>query len=1354
MLGNLDSANTSYLTGQLVVWVGLLAGVLKCWSISRRPATNRKCALGLMFVLLAFLFATCVGTLAKIFGPSPALSAVIGLTGLGVFGALVTAIVLAIVGLVELSHRAEAFSQGRSQAVWTLVLAGMVGLVMGVGMVGAILRQQGFVAATGLDRPGKILTFDELNFQFRAPDRPWVSMDATRVNKDSKLTFMRRFPEAYFQVIAERIGSGVEFSSEQLAEVGKAHMKAGAASSRIISEVPWKMRGLNGVLVETEAVVANHELRYLQWSCATNGYAYQLIGYGRSEDQQLIAAELRQMFSRFEQIDANRVVSSGGFATNYSSPRYGYWVSLTNSPWHAYPSLQKNFPAAEFGASRGDSCFVVVPAWLRGAKLDREVLSSALLATFNVTYPNENLTRQKELSEGEYEGVQFDFEREMDGVLFRYRFKILQGDGNGFLIAAWTQRRAADADATLDDALARVRFDGRQIPGLTERREFTAGERKAQGFILNHAGLFHFNSGDHEKALSLFRAAARADDQESLYVLNTLQAWRHLDRPKEALDFLNVQSFVILKVPEVRAQQAYFQATASFTDQALTNYARLFAEGYRNDSHLAEYVDLLNLNRQNDLALAEVERYLKTGDSIRVRLLESEIYRLKGDFSRAISLLKAQREKAPFNLQIANGLAETSIQAGQYTDALEISLELLKNHADSALAYYLKGRSELGLKWYREAKASFEAAAKLAPANKDIASYLDHVSGLLGEGNNTLLKEPIEAVVLPTALSGLADLPIPDGYARSYGAYYTRRVLAVAYDRRKDYRTTDFMQARILDASGVAAFSSVQIPFDPLGEQVYVNEVRVMDASGKTISTGQVADYYVLDDRSSASASHKKVLNIPVPGLQPGCQLAVTITRRDLGHADGFPFLEHFFSRTVPVRDSVLFLSGDTAGLNYRTSPGVEVRTLPEGQYWRVVDPIVARWEPMQPPAASFLPTLWITDASAQWPVLASNYLASISGQLQLDETTARLAQGIVARKDSDELKIAALARYVQTNLTYKAIEFGRRARIPNKPAEILHNKYGDCKDHAVLLQQMLESVGVPAKLALVGHHGAIQKDLPSLDQFDHMIVYVPDQRTERFVDCTDKGADAARAIPFGLAGREGLVLDAQNPRFARIPSYSPNASTIDVQRRLKLVNATDIVAEEIITLTGVHAAYLRDCLLQMPTASQRTLWQRQLGTMDVELSEFKAESLEATDAPLQLRCAYTVKKQFHRSHLDLTGVLRAGFERSYLAADAVDHRLTPFEMMIPLAFHSTVSIDVPKGFRVEPPGNPAPTMDSRFVVCQGQAQLEGSKLKLEFESRQPMGEFKACDYAVYQDAMASALLLLEREVVFKPVGQ
>src|SRR6185312_7133906 len=135
----------------------------------------------------------------------------------------------------------------------------------------------------------------------------------------------------------------------------------------------------------------------MRWCVATNGYVYQLIGYGRSEDQQRIATELRQMFSRFELVDPHRVASTGGFAANYVSPHYGYSVNVANSPWYPFPSMEQNMPQAEFGASKGDSCFVVVPVWLGGEKLQSQALASAFLATFTVAYPNENLSNRKPL---------------------------------------------------------------------------------------------------------------------------------------------------------------------------------------------------------------------------------------------------------------------------------------------------------------------------------------------------------------------------------------------------------------------------------------------------------------------------------------------------------------------------------------------------------------------------------------------------------------------------------------------------------------------------------------------------------------------------------------------------------------------------------------------------------------------------------------------------------------------------------------------------------------------------------------------------------------------------------------------
>ena len=1308
-----------------------------------------------MIVLLALIIAGGFGVLIKYFIPSPLLALAGGILGLVMMAALGIAVLLAIWGLVEFSVQRDVYTQGRAQAIWTLTLAGVICLIAGAGLIKGLQRANGLERATSQGQPGKVLAFDEFNFRFRSPERPWVQYrDASQINKASKLGFARRNPDASFFIIAEKLGNQVQVTVKQLAEIGKANLQAAAPSSHVVSEVPLQVRGLNGLLVDTEAQVGVYQIHYRQWYCFTNGFAYQLNGFSKSDDQGRVAGELEDMLSHFELIDPNRVASySTGFTTNFYSPRHGYSVIVTNSAWHAFPDLEKNSPMAEFGISQGDSCLVVVAANLVGEKISDEALVSAFLATVDIAYPNDNISNEKILAEGGLQGRQIDFSREVNGIPLHYRFKILQGNGKGYLVAAWTQRRAPDAEPVFVDALERVRF----LPSTNYTSLLTSGgqngkrESETQGFILNQVGLYYDKQGDFEQALPFFRAAANANDQKSIYIINALNCWQHLDRPKEALAFLGTLQSAMLSLPEVRASQALFESQASMVEQAVTNYARLFATGYRSDAHLATYVNLLAEQQQYDTALATVQNYRKSGDSIDAQLLEAQVDRLKKDMPKAISLLKDLRQQAPFNAKVASTLAETFIAAGQYSEALGITQELLKDKGSSAYYEYLKGRSELGLKWYRESKLSFAEAVKLAPASKDFRSYLDYLNGLLGEGDNTAIMDPIAPVALPTLLTNAQAATVPAEFAKNYGAYYEKRIIAATFVRGKEFKTTEFMLARMLDASGVTAFSTVEVAFDPLAEQVFVNEIRVMDAEGKLLSTGNSANYYVLDDPSRTTASQMKVLNIPIPGLQPGCQLSVTITRRQQSHLDEFPFRVQSFASTVPTLESIFFLAGDTKGLKYHTSPSIEQQKLPEGLQWRIMNPMVARGEPLQPSAADFLPMLWISDASAQWPAIVTNYLAAISDHLILDPELRSQTQKLVAKLDNSEEKISLLASYVQTNLTYKAIEFGKRARIPNKPADIVRNKYGDCKDHAVLLQQMLIAAGVPAQLALVNHRGPIQKDQPSLDQFDHMIVYVPDDVSGRFLDCTSKGADVAHAIPVGLAGKDALVLDAINPHFVTIPQYPKDASSINDEQHIHLVAQTDMFVEESLTLSGVCAAYMRDYLMQIPESSRRTKLQNLMGMDDADVTDLKVDSLSVPAEPLRLEFTYSLRKQFRRSDDHLSGVLRAGFARIYLIASPAENRLSPFEITVPFAIEFREIIDAPAGLVAVQPENVDLKLDPRFANGEGRARLEGSGLRLEFKCRLGTGKFQASEYAAYRQTMSQALSFIEREVIFKP---
>ena len=342
----------------------------------------------------------------------------------------------------------------------------------------------------------------------------------------------------------------------------------------------------------------------------------------------------------------------------------------------------------------------------------------------------------------------------------------------------------------------------------------------------------------------------------------------------------------------------------------------------------------------------------------------------------------------------------------------------------------------------------------------------------------------------------------------------------------------------------------------------------------------------------------------------------------------------------------------------------------------------------------------------------------------------------------------------MQTNCTYKAIEFGRHARIPNKAADTFHNSYGDCKDLAVLLQQLLKCADVPANLALVSTEEPVQTDLPSLDQFDHMIVEVRQDNGERFIDCTDKGADLTASLPVGLADHQVLVLDSTDPHFTRLSAYPENASCIEIQQHICLLGTTDLSVDEIITLTGVHGTYLRDYLQSFsPTYRQENL-QREMEMADTVMSHFEVEALENPDRPLKVKCSFVLKNQFHQTQDGLVGTLRGGLERCYLSTVPIASRLTPFETTIPLQLRSQIVFDLPKGYHVVEKSEPTSKLNSRFITFLTKQQFEDGRLNLTFQWQRPVGQYGAADYSSYRDTLAQVQSSMDHEVILRADGQ
>jgi hypothetical protein len=156
------------------------------------------------------------------------------------------------------------------------------------------------------------------------------------------------------------------------------------------------------------------------------------------------------------------------------------------------------------------------------------------------------------------------------------------------------------------------------------------------------------------------------------------------------------------------------------------------------------------------------------------------------------------------------------------------------------------------------------------------------------------------------------------------------------------------------------------------------------------------------------------------------------------------------------------------------------------------------------------------------------------------DEATPDIvakAKELTKDAKDDREKVLALYNYV-TRLRYVMVPLGVNSFRPHAAANVLRNEYGDCKDKANLLNTMLHSLGIEARLVLVPRFSQAHEGIPGLS-FNHAISRVTLGGETVWVDTTD---DVCRfgMLPPGDPGRKVLVIGGETNVLTQLPVPDP----------------------------------------------------------------------------------------------------------------------------------------------------------------------------------------------------------------------
>ncbi|QJD99636.1 DUF3857 domain-containing protein [Massilia forsythiae] len=173
------------------------------------------------------------------------------------------------------------------------------------------------------------------------------------------------------------------------------------------------------------------------------------------------------------------------------------------------------------------------------------------------------------------------------------------------------------------------------------------------------------------------------------------------------------------------------------------------------------------------------------------------------------------------------------------------------------------------------------------------------------------------------------------------------------------------------------------------------------------------------------------------------------------------------------------------------------------------------------------------------YPAFAAAFRRAAAGAARPSPAVAALARQLSAGLPDARTRAQALSDWVRRNIRYVGVYIGPGGVVPHPAATVLANRYGDCKDHAALLQALLAAVGIDATGVLVNSGNAYRlPQAPTLGVFDHMIVYVPSLGL--YLDPT---ADALSAgyLPATVLGKPALLLN--DGSFAMTPILQPETS-------------------------------------------------------------------------------------------------------------------------------------------------------------------------------------------------------------------
>lgn len=489
-----------------------------------------------------------------------------------------------------------------------------------------------------------------------------------------------------------------------------------------------------------------------------------------------------------------------------------------------------------------------------------------------------------------------------------------------------------------------------------------------------------------------------------------------------------------------------------------------------------------------------------------------------------------------------------------------------------------------------------------------------------------------------------------------------------------------------------------------------------------------------------ATDIREKILHIP--GAEPGNIIGYEIER------ERRPYIlqdEWAIQRASPVHETRYTLQLPP-GWEYKAVfvnfPELKSAAIGNNQWQWVANDIEAiRFEDDMPPwtavagqmiVSFFAPGASVVKGFDNWNDMALWEAGLMRGRRDSSPEIKQKVTALTPSGTSQLAKMRTLAKFVQSDIRYVAIELGIGGWQPHAAKDVFTHHFGDCKDKATLLSTMLKEIGVDSYYIIVNtQRGTVNSSTPAVNWFNHVILAVrlpesvvadsslvsvykhPSLGSLLIFDPTDD------LTPFGhlrgpLQANYGLLVSDSGGELIELPKLPPTFNTLHRSAKLTLSASGNLTGDVKEVRSGDPAAYEREFLRRVSSDKDRiksieTLLSHSLGSY--RITKASVTNAKETDQPFQFNFSL-VSENYAKiaGNLLLVRPRVLGTEASGLL-ETKEARKFPVEFEGPSLSTNSYEITLPAGYEVDELPPPVDA-DFGFATYHSKTEATGNVLR------------------------------------------